>query len=258
VEGTLCADSLWWPAGEDYSEWILLDVTFCANAAIHGGSGDIRYSGSLDAEDGLVRYLHHDFPIQSFQITFLDSTLFDPVVDLIAEAPVRSNAGVSYLVRFDLTGPASLARPQLSTEPGLGRQDIESLLALGIPLSAFSDEYVRQTEGSYWAQQVFMFRAMEVAADRMVGIAEQRAQRVLGMDEVYVPTARGLASGDAEMGVAKRLGRRATLSYNTPMWHLGAYRARLDFRLTDHFSLESESDHTGDSGVDLRFKVRWR
>ncbi len=261
VEGTLTADSLAWSRNEalgDTQEWVLSGTDLELRMKVEGDADDPTYSGSLDGESGWVEYLGRRIPISGVHVRIPDSTAFAPVIDLSAGTSIVSNAGTEYRVQFDVTGPASRARPRLSSSPALSRQDIESLLALGIPLSAFSDRHVGRYEGSYWSQQVFLFRAMEVAANRIVGVAESRARGLLGLDEVRVPTTQDLAGGRPEMEIAKRLGGRAMLSYTSPMWHSGAYRVRLDLRLTDHVSLESENDQTGDSGMDVRFKVRFR
>lgn len=258
IQGSLRPDSLWWPAGEDFSEWILRDVDFSLQMTISRGPESPRYEGFLEAHKAHVGYLGHDLAVTDIRLSFGGSPTFDPLVKLTASVPVVSNAGVKYRVHFDLIGPATQARPRLTSVPSLGRQDVESLLTLGVPLSAFSDDPSADDGRSYFAQQIFLLRALEIAAERIVGLAEQHAEHLLGVDEVRVPTARSLAQGESEMEIAKRLGQRATLSYTSSVWRSGAYRVRLDFRLTEHVSLESENDQTGDAGVDLRFKKRFR
>ncbi|GEM_PF-3238251 len=261
MDGTLSPDSLWWSHEDELGgvrEWVLSDAHLRLHITVHGSRSRPLFSGSLTGETGTIEYLGRDLSVSFCHASFLDSTVMDPVIDLSARTSIVSNAGTEYGVQFNVTGPASRAKPVLSSSPALDRQDIENLLALGTPLSAFAEEYVEGHEGSYWSQQVFLLRAVEVGANRIVGVAESRARSLLGLDEVRVPTARDMARGQSEMEIAKRVGGRATLSYSSPMWHSGAYRVRLDLRLTDHFSLESENDQTGDSGMDLRFKVRFR
>jgi hypothetical protein len=261
IAGTLTADSLRWSQSDETGsvrEWVIRDLPLDVRMSVHGDPARPLFSGSLGGTGGTVEYLGRQLPVSFVQVSFMDSTAFDPVVDLAARAPVISNAGSEYLIRFDVVGPISRARPEVSSSPELTPQDIETLLALGVPLSAFSEQQLAVQEGSYWAQQVFLLRALEVAADRIVGLAEDRAEGLLGLDEVRMPMRAGATGGLSEIELAKRLGRRATLTYTSPVWHSSSYRVRLEMELGEHLSLESESDQTGDAGVDLRFKKRLR
>ncbi|MCK4548311.1 MAG: translocation/assembly module TamB domain-containing protein [Candidatus Eisenbacteria sp.] len=258
ISGTVCADSLWWPASRTHSEWSLLNAIFRLNVGLRGKPSSPIVEGSITGEQGAVRYLGHDLPLSIFQITFLDTTRFDPFVSLAASGSVMSNTGQRYFVQFDVAGLASQARPRLASKPALIPQDIESLMALGVPLSAFSEETLVLREGSYWAQQIFLLRALEIAAGRILGLAEERAARLLALDEVRVPTGVDPSYPSSEVEIAKHLGGRTTLSYTSPVWHSRDYKVRLDFRLSDRFSIESENNQTGEAGIDLRFKKRFR
>ncbi len=257
IEGYLSSDSLGWFQRGDLGRvqhWVLAGAEVRLRMAVGGSRANPVFSGSLQGESGSIVYLGREIPVSLLQVSFMESTVFDPVIDLSARMSVVSNAGAEYRVRFDVVGPSSRARPDLSSSPTLSRPDLESLLALGVPLSAFSeDEEVYQT-GSYWAQQVFMLRALEVAAERIVGLAEDRAKRLLGLDEIRIST----GVGTSDMEIAKRLGRRATLSYTSPVWHSNSYRVRLELKVNEYLFIESENDQTGDAGIDLRFKKKLR
>jgi len=257
--GTLHADSLWWPSGESLvaeEAWVLVDTDLAVDLEIRSDTTGTHFRGLIEGLRGSVRYWSREFAMSGFRVSFFDS--IGPMVSLTASTRICSNAGRSYWVHLQMLGPATRARPRLVSEPALSRPDIESLLALGIPLGAFSEEQLNLHSGPYWAQQVFLLRALEIAANRIIGLAQERAEELLGLDEVRVPTPAGAPGSTSEVEVAKRLGGRATVSYVSPVWHSSDYRVRLEVPLYRQISLESENDQTGDAGVDLRFKKRFR
>ena len=56
---------------------------------------------------------------------------------------------------------------------------------------------------------------------------------------------------------SKKISKKFEITLKTKVGHLNENSVRLAYRLSDHFSLEGETDQEGTGGLDLKYGIRF-
>jgi len=49
-----------------------------------------------------------------------------------------------------------------------------------------------------------------------------------------------------------------SVTYSTAVGHMNEQKVKLDYKLNDKFSLEGQTDQRGRSGLDLKYKLKFK
>ncbi|MCP5150961.1 MAG: translocation/assembly module TamB domain-containing protein [Ectothiorhodospiraceae bacterium] len=189
--------------------------------------------GQLELVDGRYRAYGQELEIRRGRLLFA-GPLDRPEIDVRA---VRVADEVT--AGLELTGPADSVRSRLYSEPPLPEADILSYLLTGRPLSGASRD-----EGAVLAQM-----ALALGLDRSSLLTDQIASR-LGLDEVALA---GTSRESSAVRLGKRLSPDLYLRYTLGVFdRVGSLF--LDYRLTEHLSVEAESGARQGMGVIYRIE----
>jgi hypothetical protein len=217
-------------------------------------------SGRLTVEEGYVLYLDRKFDVQRGIFDFIDPHRLNPLLDLQARATVKSYRTleeVPYTVTLTITGSADEAQVTLVSDPPLERADIIALLTVGATRQQLTGSD-REGEGSVFGD-VLQERVEMLSSQKISGYASRKIGDFLGLDEVSIEgnLFRSSSSRGPQLLASKRLSDRMKITYTTTVGHQNEQGIRLDYRLTEQFSLQGETDQRGRSGLDLSYRIKF-
>ena len=61
-----------------------------------------------------------------------------------------------------------------------------------------------------------------------------------------------------QLVASEQISDRVGITYSTAVGHLNEQQIRLDYRLSKYFSLEGQTDQKGRSGIDVKYKLRFK
>ncbi|MFZ0389449.1 MAG: translocation/assembly module TamB domain-containing protein, partial [Calditrichia bacterium] len=68
----------------------------------------------------------------------------------------------------------------------------------------------------------------------------------------------GAEEGGPELVASKRVSDRLRVTYTTNVGQLNDNGIRLNYELTDHISLQGKTDQYGNSGLDLKYRIKFK
>ena len=205
--------------------------------AVKAPGGVFSYHGRIVVERGLLLLHARRFLIQGGWLDFGGRTTLDPTLYGTATLQMGPN-----LVTVTVTGTARHPRLSLSSEPPMSQADILSTIIFGRPAAALDRE-----QSSRLSAQALALLGQEGA--RQIAAVLGPA---LAPDVVTVHDEMG---GGASLEAGKYLSPNLYLRYRHGLEEDSGQSVGLEYRFSDHFSLESQYGSTRDSGVDLLFSL---
>lgn len=211
-----------------------LDVTGALRLEKNPGNS-LRISGQVDTVRGTYRFQGKRFDIRRGAVSFEGSADLDPLLDIEATHRVRD-----ITIVIVLSGRASDPIVTLSSEPTMSEDDVLSYLFFGRSTSKLGS---KQPTGS-------LDRAATALA---AGIALQEASRLvedaLPVDTIDVRIEEDGSSGD--VGVGKYLTNDLFVRYERGFGTTATDGVRIEMRLSDQWSVETEASSDESAGADL-------
>ncbi len=217
-------------------------------------------TGRVTIEEGYVMYLDRKFEVQQGTLDFVSTQRIDPTIQIKAVAEVRSMQQTlqddPFAITLTVSGNVSAARVELTSDPALGQIDIVSLLTLG----ATSDQFTgRGAQGNSELTQLLRERALRLSSQQLSYYATREVGQLLGIDNLSIQG--NLldfreASGP-QLVAAEQINNRLKVTYMTAVGKLNEQSIRLDYTLTKFFSVEGQTDQTGQSGLDFKYRIRF-
>ena len=215
-------------------------------------------SGRLSVEEGYVLYLDRKFRVQHCILDFADPHRINPLVDFNARADIKGYQTWSrqpYTVMLGIRGPLDNAVIDLTSNPPLERSDIITLLTVG----ATREQLVSRDEGGKSSfTNILEDRVGYLSSRRISGFASRRIGNLLGLQDMTID-GNLFRFGDSwgpQLLASKKITDRMEISYTTRVGHANEQSIRLDYRLSKNLSIEGQTDQQGRSGID--FKFRWK
>jgi len=227
---------------------------------IIGGPAQPNFSGRVTVEEGYLLYLDRKFKVKQGNIFFTDPLRFNPEVNLKAEASVTSYqamAATPYVITFAAEGLLDELVVSLYSEPPLDKPDIVSLLTLGATRSQLTG---KDAEGKSGTKHVLIERAQMLSSQKVSGYVSRKVGTMFGLDQVSVEgnLFRFDKSWGPQLLASKKLSDRVEMTYTTTVGHMNDQSIRLDYQLTRRFLLMGQTDRQGRSGLDLKFRLRFK
>jgi translocation and assembly module TamB len=211
-----------------------LDVTGVLRLEKNPGDS-LRISGQVDTVRGTYRFQGKRFDIRRGAVSFEGSATPDPLLDIEATHRVRD-----ITIVIVLSGRASDPIVTLSSEPTMSEDDVLSYLFFGRSTSQLGS---KQPTGN-------LDRAATALA---AGIALQEASRLvedaLPVDTIDVRIEEDGSSGD--VGVGKYLTNDLFVRYERGFGTTATDGVRIEMRLNDQWSVETEASSDESAGADL-------
>lgn len=228
--------------------------------ALTGTPARPNLNGRLSVQEGYVYYLDRRFSVMTGILDFADPVRPNPVINLLAETSVRnyrSSENETYQISLNVTGPLGETKIELFSEPPLDRPDILSLLTLGFirERSAMDGKDSKDVTLTDAVKE----RLEEASSSWISGYFAKKAESTLGLSQFSVEG--NLFNVNNKSGpqlvASRRLSKRMELTYITTVGHMNEQGICLDYILNKHFSVEGQTDQTGKSGVDLKYRIKY-
>jgi autotransporter translocation and assembly factor TamB len=239
----------------------LARLRFHSELALSGSAVRPILSGRLSAKEGYVLYLDRKFKIERGILDFVDPNRINPIVELSAVSDIRAyqtRSRIPYTVRLKINGLVDEAVVELTSEPPLDRPDIVTLLTVGATREEIAGKYEDGKEVTL--TDVLRERASELSTRRISGYAARKVGNLLGLNEMTIEgnLFRFGRTWGPQLVASKKLTSRMELSYSTAAGNTNEQNIRLDYKLSDYFSLEGQTDQKGQSGIDLKYRLKFK
>ena len=229
--------------------------------AIIGTAAKTNISGRLKVEEGYILYLDRKFKVKQGVIDFVDPITLNPIIDFTAESEIKSYQTLSkkaYTVTITITGPLDEVVFNLQSQPSLDKSDIIALLTFG----ATREELIGRglDPRSSGVGIAIQERLTEYSSQRISSYTSEKVGTLLGLEEMSIEG--NLFSFGKSWGpqlvASKKLTERMSVTYSTAVGHMNEQKVKLDYKLNDKFSLEGQTDQRGRSGLDLKYKLKFK
>ncbi len=228
----------------------LADAEAKGEFKIVGDTSRVVILGSFDALEGTVTYRGNKYQVTRLSVDFQDPRRNNPRLDARAEAR-KGNVTVVVTV----TGTLEKYEVELSSDPPLSKNDIVSLLSLGV-----TSESLAGAEGS-----VGVGTAAGLALGPYKGRFEEGVRGIVGLDKFAIEPSFSAATRTFEPKfiVGKSFGERFSVSASTNVGASTESNVTAEVKLLENVYLQGGWESTtaspqGDLGGDLKFRYRYR
>jgi len=236
-----------------------------ADAALTGTWGSPTLLGTFTAIEGKVLYLDRRFTVESGSANFNDATTINPVLSLQAAATVRSYGvdgnPVPYTISLSISGPLDQMVLSLTSDPTLSQPDIISLLTLG----ATQQEIVsRNPQSSTSAGDVLLSRAGSLTEQTLADYSTRKVGQWIGLEDLSMqgdPLGLGgstSGSSSPQISATTRITDKISVTYQTNTGSNPQRSVRIGYYLSNRFSIATQSDQTGQSSLDLKYRFLFK
>ncbi len=228
----------------------LADAEAKGEFKVAGDTSRVVILGSFDVLQGTVSYRGNNYEIKRLAVDFQDPRRNNPRLD--ARAETRKG---SVTVAVSVTGTLDKYEVELSSDPPLSKNDIVSLLSLGV-----TSESLAGSEGS-----VGVGTAAGLALGPYKGRVEEGIRGVVGLDKFTIEPSFSPVTKTFEPKfiVGKSFGERLSVSASSNVGASTESSVAAEIKLLENVYLQggwesSTTSQEGDLGGDLKFRYRYR
>jgi TamB, inner membrane protein subunit of TAM complex len=209
-------------------------------------SGDVEdpiILGTIEALSGQAFFQDRKFQILRGRVSFFNPSSIEPYLDFRAETYVKD-----YRVTITISGLASRIRPQFSSSPPLPPEDVLALLAQG---EAYKRQYRTETSSQLGTASLVSFTLMEGA--------QRSAEKLFSLDRFRIdPFLMGSsAEMTARLTIGKKISKDFYIYYSTNLTRQTEEIVRLDWDLSNEFSLVGTRNEVGRLSFDVKVRKRF-
>jgi len=199
--------------------------------------------GDLETLSGDVYFQDRKFKILKGRVSFFNPLVVEPYLDFKGETYVKD-----YRVNFTLSGLIAQLKPEFSSSPPLSPEDVLALLALG---EAFKRTTSYDTSTQLSTASLLSFQIAEEA--------KRRAEKLFSIDRFRIdPFIMGSsAEMTARLTVGKKISSNLFILYSTNLTTQREEIVRLEWELSDDFSVVGVRDELGRISFDVKVRKRF-
>jgi len=200
-------------------------------------------SGRLSTLHGVYRFLDRSFDLTSGQLTFTNSALIDPELNLTAQTTVvraEAEEAQQYLISLSVGGTALKPKLSFSSDPPLSEGDILAMLGAGMR----ADELSNIDLGSQAARGL----------DYALSLATGWGQRKTGLDMLKVKTMTGAEKG-AQVTIGKYVAPKVYVTAGVGTNLASEFQA--EYRFNPRSALFAQKDEKGTYNLGVRMRFRY-
>jgi len=218
-------------------------------------------TGRLTVDDGYILYLDRKFDVKHGVIDFIDPDRLNPVVDFQAESDIKTYqtlGKIPYVVTLAITGSLDHAQIDLTSNPPLDKPDIIALLTLGATRDQLT---IRKSGGSDVSiNDILKERAEMLSSRKISNYVSRRLGNIFGLEDISIEGNLfniGRSSGP-QIFASEKITNKMSINYTTAVGHSNEQSIRLDYRLSKYFSFEGQTDQRGQSGIDAKYRIKFK
>ncbi len=244
----------------------LASLDFTADVQSTGPLFQPRFTGRIVAEKGYIKYVGRNFQIENGTVLFTGGPELNPTLDIQATTTIPAYQNVDdidYTIVLNITN--TLRNPQVRfaskpatrphTNESLTQSDILGILAVGRPRDQFSG-----VSGEGNLSQFFIRQASRISSEKIASVVEYRVGRLFDLDRVAIEGNLFQLSGrhTPTFTAAKSISPRLTLTYSTSIGQSNQQGIRINYELSDHWYLVTETNQEQRYGLDLKYRIRFK
>ena len=213
--------------------------------SVTGEVDDPVLLGDIELLKGRIEFQDQSFRILKGRLSFINPVTAEPYVEIRAETYVKD-----YRVTMVLSGPAGRLRPEFTSSPPMPPEDVLALLALG---EAFKQTYAYDPERSN------QLSTASLLSFQIADQAKKRAEGLFTLDRFRIdPFVSGTsAEMTARLTLGKKLSRNVLFIYSTNLATQREEIYRMEWDISNDFSLVGVRNELGRVSFDLRFRKRF-
>jgi translocation and assembly module TamB len=199
--------------------------------------------GDIEAIEGTVFFQDREFNVIQGRVSFFNPARIEPYLNFKGETYVKD-----YHVNFSLEGLLEKLNPEFSSSPPLPPEDVLALLALG---EAFRRTYHYDRSIGQSTASLLSFQLSEEA--------KKRAEQLFSIDRFRIdPFIMGSSSEmTARLTLGKKLSRNFFILYSTNLASQREEITRIEWELSNDFSIVGTRDETGRVSFDVKIHKRF-
>jgi hypothetical protein len=199
--------------------------------------------GEIEVIEGAVYFQDRKFEVLRGMVSFFNPSVIEPYLNFKGETFVKN-----YRVVLSLAGFIDQLNPELSSSPPLPPEDVLALLAVG---EAFKRTYSYDTATQLSTASLLSIQLSEEA--------EKRAEKLFSIDRFRItPFILGSsAEMTARLTIGKKIARDFSILYSTNLTTQREELARIEWELTDDFSIVGMRDEEGRLSLDVKVHKRF-
>jgi translocation and assembly module TamB len=218
---------------------VKIDVTVQGTFAQYG------LIGSIEAKDGIIFFRGNEFKIIDGSVDFIEPNRVVPVFHIQAETFISG-----YRIKLDLDGPSDKFVLSFFSNPPLTEMEIFTLLTSGQ-----INKESKGLEGGLGAGEATAF-----LTGRLQDVMEERVKYITGFERFEInPHTTAAGSVSPGITVGKRLmGEKLVVTYSTSVGSTGEHVVKLQYNLSNNFSLIGIRDERGSTGGDFKYRFEFK
>lgn len=208
-------------------------------------------TGRAEVGEGTIFFRGNRFEIMHATADFVDRNRINPVLEVRAEADVKS-----YRLILDAVGDLDNLNLNVTSDPPMSTVDILSLLTTGVT----GTEERGNTVTTRSESQVVGMTAASVLSENLTGVIGKRVERVFGLESFRVdPFLAGVESDPtARVTISERLSKDLVVTYSRNLTTSQDQIVVIEYDVGKNLSIVATRDEDGNFGLDFRFRKRLR
>ena len=165
---------------------------------------------------------------------------------------------IRYVVKLKMDGNFDKPNLVLTSTPALSQSDIIAVLTVGRTRNEILVSGSDKEAESF--RDILIERARSITNHTISKMAEKQVGTLLNLDNINIEgdllSMQG--KGGPKLTASKRLTEGLDLTYSTVVGYSNDQMIKLGYKVSDNVVLEGESDQRGRTGIDLKFKYKFK
>ncbi|MBA3974236.1 MAG: hypothetical protein C0504_08480 [Candidatus Solibacter sp.] len=229
------------------------DLQSRADLRLRGSPAKPVILGSVEVNQGEVLFFGNQYTISRGELLFFNTAAIQPSINLDLETRIR---GVT--VYLNVSGPLSRLDVNYRSEPPLQSQEILALLTVGRTPTATSSTIPASISSR--TNVLGESNANTLLGGALSASVSSRVQKFFGASRIKIdPNVTGVENlPQARLTIEQSLSRNIVFTYSINLSRSSQQVVRMEWDLSNDWSLIAVRDENGAFGVDFLFRHRFR
>ncbi len=229
------------------------DLQTEADLRLRGSPAKPVLLGTVAVNRGEIQFFGNKYQISRGEISFFNSAKIEPVLNMDVETRVRA-----VTVNINFAGPLDKLNVTYRSDPPLQASEIVALLTVGrSPMSTDPSIASSQQAGN---QSLFQSGANSLLGQAVTAPVSSRLQRFFGVSRLKIdPQLTGIDNTpQARLTLEQQISRDVTLTYVTNLTRSQQQLVRLEWNVSQEWSVIAVRDENGLFGMDFQYRRQFK
>jgi translocation and assembly module TamB len=211
--------------------------------------------GTVKVNRGEIQFFGNKYTITRGDISFFNTARIEPVLNMDLETRQRA-----VIVNINFSGPFDKLNVTYRSDPPLQPSEIIALLAVGRTPASTDPTMVSGLQTAQGNQSLFQSGANSLLGAALTAPVSGRLERFFGVSRVKIdPQLTGIDNTpQARLTLEQQISTDVTLTYVTNLNRSQQQLVRLEWDLTQEWSVVAIRDENGVFGIDFVYRRRFR